>query len=279
MGIFERLRCPQCQLPLQQRERSLSCGNNHCFDQAKQGYFNLLPVQKKRSKTPGDSNEMVRSRREFLNQNHYLAIAEKVSELAAVAANNNSTSILDCGCGEGYYSQHIIEHLPQGSQLIGLDMSKEAVKSACKRNKSATWIVASGADIPVADHSIDQLICLFTPLSIIEFQRVLKPGGQLIIASTGADHLVQLRQEIYSEVKRNFFDPQPLLDEQLGSVDVQLHRLNFDFELTDSTQILQLLAMTPHQWRASASAREHLKQLKRLKLTADVTIYDIKLPC
>ncbi|MEH6625963.1 MAG: methyltransferase domain-containing protein [Motiliproteus sp.] len=279
MTVSTQLRCPLCARALHYQERGLRCTSKHSFDQARQGYFHLLPVQNKRSKAPGDSAEMVHNRRDFLNLGHYLPIAEKISQLALAATNKEATALLDCGCGEGYYSQHLAANLPPESDLIGLDISKEAVKAACQRNKESTWIVASGANLPIVDSSLDQVVCLFTPIAASEFKRVLKPGGHLIIANTGPDHLLQLREQIYDQVKRNAFDPLPQLRQSLGEITVEQHRLQFDFQLDNNQQILQLLAMTPHQWRASASAREELKQLDRLTLSADVSIHSIKLPC
>ncbi len=278
MTVSKHLRCPLCAQALHYQERGLRCDNNHSFDQARQGYFHLLPVQNKRSKAPGDSAEMVHNRRDFLNHGHYQPIAEKVSQLALLATDTKPTAILDCGCGEGYYSQQLANCLPASSDLIGLDISKEAVKAACQRSKETTWIVASGANLPIADNSLDQIVCLFTPTSADEFKRALKPGGQLIIANTGPDHLLQLRKQIYNEVKRNYFDPLPALQQSLGDIIVEHHRLQFDFKLDNNQQILQLLAMTPHQWRASASAREALKQIEQLTLSADVSIHSITLP-
>jgi len=43
----------------------------HSFDIASQGYANLLPVQHKRSRDPGDSKEMVAARRRFLTAGFY----------------------------------------------------------------------------------------------------------------------------------------------------------------------------------------------------------------
>ena len=40
--------CPLCHSPLTFNARSWSCENRHQFDQAKEGYVNLLPVQHKR---------------------------------------------------------------------------------------------------------------------------------------------------------------------------------------------------------------------------------------
>ncbi|MFC7000619.1 putative RNA methyltransferase [Pseudobowmanella zhangzhouensis] len=55
--------CPVCQLPLTLAERTYRCDNGHSFDQHKKGYVNLLLVQNKRSKMPGDDADMVQSRR------------------------------------------------------------------------------------------------------------------------------------------------------------------------------------------------------------------------
>ena len=57
--------CPLCNLALLKADSTLRCANNHSFDFAKEGYVNLLPVQQKNSKQPGDSLEMVQARRAF----------------------------------------------------------------------------------------------------------------------------------------------------------------------------------------------------------------------
>ena len=53
------LRCPVCQGPLLQVGRTLRCPKAHSFDLAKEGYANLLPIQKKHAADPGDGKEMV----------------------------------------------------------------------------------------------------------------------------------------------------------------------------------------------------------------------------
>ena len=51
--------CPLCEQALSFDERTFRCENNHCFDLAKENYVNLLPVQFKHSKEPGDNKAMV----------------------------------------------------------------------------------------------------------------------------------------------------------------------------------------------------------------------------
>ena len=58
--------CPLCHAPLSRGDNYYSCPQRHQFDLAKEGYVNLLPVQFKRSRDPGDSAEMMQARRAFL---------------------------------------------------------------------------------------------------------------------------------------------------------------------------------------------------------------------
>ena len=89
--------CPLCQSQFTQVNNTQICENNHHFDIAKEGYLNLLPVNAKNSKNPGDNKEMMMARRAFLNSGGYLPLAEKLSLtvnelLAKTAAPSKSTT-------------------------------------------------------------------------------------------------------------------------------------------------------------------------------------------
>ena len=58
--------CPICEKPLRREESRLVCPENHSFDMARQGYVNLLTVQRRHSAHPGDTKEQVLARRAFL---------------------------------------------------------------------------------------------------------------------------------------------------------------------------------------------------------------------
>ena len=73
--------CPICQQALLQKDKQLICEANHNFDVAKEGYVNLLPVQFKKSKAPGDNKEMVIARRNFLEKGYYSPLADKLTSL------------------------------------------------------------------------------------------------------------------------------------------------------------------------------------------------------
>ncbi len=72
--------CPLCHQSLHFSSQHWRCDGNHQFDQAKEGYVNLLPVQHKRSKQPGDSAEMMQARRAFLDGGYYQPLQEQVAE-------------------------------------------------------------------------------------------------------------------------------------------------------------------------------------------------------
>ncbi|HLV16926.1 MAG TPA: SAM-dependent methyltransferase, partial [Pseudomonas sp.] len=55
--------CPLCRNPLDAVENGVACATGHRFDRARQGYLNLLPVQHKKSRDPGDNQAMVEARR------------------------------------------------------------------------------------------------------------------------------------------------------------------------------------------------------------------------
>ena len=101
--------CPICQTPLEPNGSGLACENRHSFDRARQGYYNLLPVQHKNSRDPGDNAAMVEARRRFLEGGHYAPLAAR---LAALAAEYQPARWLDIGCGEGYYTEQIARALP-----------------------------------------------------------------------------------------------------------------------------------------------------------------------
>lgn len=268
------LNCPVCLQPLQGDLKHLECSEHHSYDAAKQGYWNLLLANQKRSKDPGDNAEMVQARHQFLALGYYQQLADTIaSRLATQALKHPDPRILDMGCGEGYYTLRMQQQLEQqitGYQLAGLDISKHAIKAACRQTKAITWVVASGARMPIADASLDLLTVLFSRLMPEEFSRTLKPGAELLIAYPGEHHLIELRTHIYDQVRHSGFTPETVLGEAFSAVETET--INYTFTLPNPTQIQQLLAMTPHGWRITQAARERLASLTELELTLDVRL-------
>ncbi|RUO23237.1 rRNA (guanine-N1)-methyltransferase [Aliidiomarina iranensis] len=309
---FDKLCCPIDgeRLVLDAVSNAWRCGNGHSFDVAKQGYLNLLPVQHKRSKDPGDSKAMVAARRDFLESGFYQKLAQAIStqvaaqtellqsssaelhaqNMAGKEASDEPVSILDAGCGEGYYLRHLIAHDATANlRLVALDISKWAVLAAAKQglkthytenntpknsnlpNAQAPlvqWIVASNAQIPVADASIDILLCIFGFPVYQEFHRVLKPNGVVLMVDPGADHLRELREVIYTTLKPEnqaksypeYFTAEPAM------------AVRYPVTLRSQQEIANLLAMTPHLFRAPQEGKQRVQALERLKVSVDVQL-------
>lgn len=244
------LTCPLCSAALARVDNGVACPAGHRFDRARQGYLNLLPVQHKNSRDPGDNQAMVEARRDFLEAGHYAPVARR---LARLAAERQPASWLDIGCGEGYYTAQIAQALP-AAEGFALDISREAVKRACRRDPAVTWMVASMARVPLADASCQFIASVFSPLDWQEARRLLGPGGGLMRVGPTSDHLMELRQVLYDEV-RPYADDKHLALVPEGMLHAHGETLNFRLELVEASARANLLAMTPHGWRASAERR------------------------
>ncbi len=265
-----------CQQPLQQVDKVLRCASNHCFDQAKQGYWNLLLVQQKKSRDPGDNPSMVEARRQFLDLDHYRPLADSIAAILAqeLVDNGDGTGqILDMGCGEGYYSDHWQKSLAQ-QQLqpgfIGLDISKHAIKAATRRNKNITWLVASGARMPIAAACLDVLTVVFSRLMPEPFSKVLKTDALLLLVWPSSKHLLQLKQALYSDLKESQYDPQAELEEYFSCQSQSL--LEFDFVLHHEQHLTTLLQMTPHSQRVNEEQQSAILKALPITLTFSVNI-------
>lgn len=275
------LACPIDAAQLHVHGQQLTCKNGHTFDIARQGYVNLLPVQHKRSKEPGDSKEMVVARTQFLNARFYLPVVDKLAEIIQQQIKpTEQICVLDAGCGEGYYLDaiaHLLESVKTDNMLsfIGLDISKPAIVAAAKRNKKITWVVGTNRQPPVCAASVDIIICVFGFQSLEGFSYALKPGGKVILVEPGQEHLQELRQVIYTDVKKA--EPPGLpVSKGTGFSLMDSVLLKFKTGEINQQQIHNLLLMTPHFYRASKKGKEAASQLQTLNLSVDMvlTVYE-----
>ena len=256
--------CPLCGQALQKREHAWVCPQGHSFDIARQGYVNLLPVQQKHSKNPGDTKEQVASRRAFLEGGSYAPIRQALVDAAREFGPEGP--ILDAGCGEGYYSSHLSQAM--GAPLLGLDISKEAVRYAAGRYKDALWVCGTAAHLPVADGSCGLVTSLFALTLPEEFHRVLRENGLYFQVLAAQDHLLGLKNIIYPTLNLREKDSVPELP---GFVLLRSVPIRFDFTV-EGAQVQNLLSMTPHVYRISKAGAEALAATPVLTDTASCVL-------
>ncbi len=278
--------CPICRLPLQVRTEGGSCAANHQFDRAKQGYLPLLPAHHRRSAAPGDDKAMLEGRREFLKAGYYQPLADLVAEqLCARSPSSAPLTLLDSGCGEGYYLQCLIErakHRGVRLEAYGLDISKEAAKlsakllndrsrssesAAAESDQGASIVVASSFQLPVLDRCVDVLLRIFSPGDLDEVARVLKDNGEFWRVVPGPRHLFQLKQALYDEVKLHEIPTTPDGFDALESIS-----LGFEIKLNSEAAIEQLLQMTPFVWHGSEAGKTALRQSSALNVSAEFVL-------
>ena len=192
MGIeaaLDLLACPRCGSGLGLVDagagRALRCADGHSFDVARQGYVNLLGGPE-----PGnaDTAEMLAAR----GRVHASGLFELVA--AEVAAHlTGRPRVLEVGSGTAHY---LLRALGDDEAGVGvaLDVSKAAARLAARLDPRIAAVVADvWRGLPIADHCLDGVLCVFAPRNLAEFARVLRPDGRLVVVTPKPGHLAGLR--------------------------------------------------------------------------------------
>lgn len=270
--------CPVDGRPLLKEHNSLQCDRGHGYDLARERYCNLLLVQQKASRDPGDNKDMAAARRRFLEGDYFAPIAERlfkiIGELAANAQPRAPLRIVDAGCGEGYYLRQLSQlakasNDPASLALAGCDISKWAVKLAAKRSEAIAWAVASNRQLPFARASVDLILSMFGFPVWKSFQAVQSEGGRVVLVEPGPGHLIELRKIIYPVVNVSEA-PALTAATEAGYILEREEPLKFSVSLQNNSSIQDLLAMTPHAFRISRKAREDIQALKNFTVSVDV---------
>jgi len=245
------LSCPLCEAELRSSRGTLSCASGHSFDIAREGYTNLLPSQHRISGVAGDVLDMLQARRRFLEAGHYAPLLELLADEAECHLRERAatrpqatgaTSVVEVGCGEGYYVGNIATRLGdafgQDVSCVGADLSKAAARLAARHYPHTTFVVADvNRRIYVHDSSASVLLDVFAPRNPAEFARVIEPGGIALIAIPAAAHLASLRDEL------------GLLGIQEGKEDLVVARFSDEFRLAGRSELEYPLELSPDSAR------------------------------
>ena len=253
-GIFV---CPICQNKLYRRERALVCESRHTFDIAKEGHVNLLRTA---GSLHGDNRQMVQARRLFLEKGYYSHLKEALGN--AVAGYVKNGTLLDSGCGEGYYTEKLTAQ--PALSVYGIDISSRAAALAAKKPGIKGVAVASAYSLPVANSSLDALTNIFSPFCREEFERVLKRGGYLFNVIPAEKHLWELKAAVYDTPYENKLNP----IETEGFRFLEQIPIERKVTLSSQEEIASLMMMTPYFYRTSREGHKRAEALSSIELTA-----------
>ncbi|MGP7797107.1 class I SAM-dependent methyltransferase [Sphingomonas sp. CLY1604] len=141
-----------------------------------------------------------------LHNNYTVAEIDWFPWVAKQLPLNAGNSILDVGCGPGWFWASAASELPENLKLTLSDSSPGMVQEAVDRCQSLPFASVAGrqadaTDLPFEDESFDALIAMHMlyhlpdpSKGLAEMRRVLKPGGFLAVTTNGAGN----RRELYS---------------------------------------------------------------------------------
>lgn len=267
-SIFQ---CPICGCAMSVTDdvKSVKCsggnpkGKRHSFDFSSDGYLSF-------GATGGDSKEAVAARKAFLRSTGaYATQAEAVVEAVKKYAPNCKT-LIDAGCGEGYYTSMLSE---VSEHTVGFDLSKFACSAGAKQakrdgKKNLLFATASVFELPLQDGCTDAVTNIFAPCTEEEYKRVLRDGGYLFVVGAGKDHLMGLKKAIYADVYEN--GQRADLPKSMEHIDCISCHSTVKIEGKDN--IAALFSMTPYYWRTSESDKEKLASLDCLETEIEFEI-------
>jgi 23S rRNA (guanine745-N1)-methyltransferase len=261
--------CPVCGERLARAGRALTCPHSHSFDTSREGYVNLLLGGWKRRKAQGDTREMLRSRRRFVDRGHYEPLSDAINQCVSHHLESRTRQapilgIAEVGCGEGYFIGRLQDQLSGQREhtnpcFYGMDISKHAVRLAARRYPRVHFCVGDvWRRVLFARGSIDVLLDILAPRNAEEFHRVVTQDGVLMVVIPGPDHLSRLRAELgLLQIEAH---KRERVIEQLGGVfDLQAeHTVRFEIPLVGE-DLYHLVRMTPNYWHIPDAKWQGLK--------------------
>ncbi|HGE7624259.1 TPA: putative RNA methyltransferase [Streptococcus pneumoniae] len=259
--------CPICQENLTLLETNFKCCNRHSFDLAKFGYVNLAPQIKQ---SANYDKENFQNRQQILEAVFYQAILDAVSDL--LASSKTTTTILDIGCGEGFYSRKLQESHSEKT-FYAFDISKDSVQIAAKSepNWAVNWFVGDLARLPIKDANMDILLDIFSPANYGEFRRVLSKDGILIKVIPTENHLKEIRQRVQDQLTNKEYSNQDIKEHFQEHFTILSSQTASLTKTITAEQLQALLSMTPLLFHVDQSKIDWSK-LTEITIEAEILV-------
>ncbi len=153
---------------------------------------------------------------------------ERLMQLAGPQQNK---TILDAGCGTGWFSR---QWQQRGNRLIGLDLSADMLAVA-RRDGDTQMLYVNGdmEQLPLSSGSVDMVFsnlavqwCDDLPAVLAECYRVVRPGGLIALSTLSSGSLLELDlawSRVDDAVHRNSFLSSACLADHFAAYRHQLH--------------------------------------------------------
>jgi len=126
------------------------------------------------------------------------------------------TSLADVACGTGTFARRLRRRWPE-LRIVGLDFSPHMLRQAREAmpdDRHVDWVRGSAEHLPLDDAAFDVVTCNNAfhlvrdqDAALAEFQRVLRPGGLLVIIDWNRDapsiKLINLNYEVFGRHPRH----------------------------------------------------------------------------
>jgi ubiquinone/menaquinone biosynthesis C-methylase UbiE len=148
------------------------------------------------------------------------------SRLAALSGARPGHQVLDVGCGDGYLTRLLAQLVGSTGTVRGIDPSAEAIARArsIRHPDSCNYAQGSALAIDASDSTYDVVASTLTmhhldepdrPTAVGETLRVLRPGGQLLLAEFRPPKNPLLRRAIHPVTSSAMLDNRPELLEPI----------------------------------------------------------------
>ncbi len=269
---MEIYKCPVCNNSLHLEGKTYKCSKNHSYDIAKKGYVNLLLAnQGNHFLEEGDKKESVESRTRLLNNGAYSFLRD---ELIKIIKEVDPKTFCDLACGEGYYTTGI--HKEINAETYGVDISKSAINGASTRKnveglKNIYFSIGNLDYLPFMESSFDCMLNCFAPIVEEEFARIAKKDAAYIRVLPGKNHLLEMKEILYENVRLN--EPK---EEVLKGFDLMEKKtISKQANLTNQ-QLRDLFVMTPYAFKTSKDAIERLFNRESIFMTLEFNLFIYK---
>ena len=147
------------------------------------------------------------------------------------------------------------------------------VSAPCNRHFRPSLYCATARLCLCNAQAFAAVISIFAPCPPKEICAVLQPGGCIVTASPGREHLQELKARIYKS-------PRPFEEKGvIAEADMQQHGLVMEASIRVREDMLlqgsdaeNLLAMTLYMWKASSELQAQIGRQEPLAVSVDVVV-------